>query len=173
MRSLEAPHRLEPERLGRDRVVVVVEPEQQAGRAQEGVGAQPAEERALLVPHLLRADDDVVRLEQLERLRDEVEVDRQVHVDGDQERIPRAPDELAEGEPDAALRQVEERHLPEAPAEIDAERGGGIGRSVRADQHLVLGVPSPSRNAIRRSVFGTRMASSLYTGMPTVNGVTA
>ena len=52
-----------------------------------------------------------MRLEQLERRRDEVEVDRQVHVDGDQERLPRAPDELAEGEPDAALGHVEEGHL--------------------------------------------------------------
>jgi hypothetical protein len=31
----------------------------------------------------------------------------------------------------------------------------------------------PSRYASRRSVFGTRMASSLYTGSPMVNGVIA
>ena len=52
--------------------------------------------------------------------------------------MARAADELLEGEPDAALREVKERHRLEAAREVDAERGGRVGRAVRADDHLVL-----------------------------------
>src|SRR5262249_313716 len=83
------------------------------------------------------ADDDVVGLEQRESLRNEVEVDRQVHVDRDEERLARAADELAEREPDAALWKVEERHLSEAPAEIGPERRGATRGTLPTHQHLV------------------------------------
>ena len=39
--------------------------------------------------------------------------------------------------PTPRLRQVEERHLPEAARQVGAERGGRVGRAVRADQDLV------------------------------------
>src|SRR5262249_59156767 len=50
---LEAPQRLQAEGLRRDRVVVVVEAEQQADSAQAGVRSQLAQERTLLVAHPL------------------------------------------------------------------------------------------------------------------------
>src|SRR5438552_10244117 len=53
-----------------------------------------------------------------------------------------AADELPEGEPDAALREVKERHRLEAAREVDAECGGRVGRAVRADYDLVV-APEP------------------------------
>src|SRR5438132_3195987 len=52
--------------------------------------------------------------------------------------MPRACDELAESEPDAALRDVEEAHVREAPRQVDADRRGRVGRPVRADDDLVV-----------------------------------
>src|SRR5207247_7503437 len=134
----EAPEGRHPESLSRDRVVLVGDAEEAPHAPQEELGPEPAEERAVLVPELLRAHDDVVGLEEIERGRHEGEVDRQIHVERDQQGVARAAHELAEGEPHAALRDVKERHGLEAAGEGDAERGGRGGRAVRADEHLVL-----------------------------------
>src|SRR5579871_3775207 len=115
----EAPRGLDAVALGGDRVVVVGHAEQEPCNAQERVRGEPADPRALLLAELLRPHDDLVCLEQLERPGQEGQVDREIHVDREQEGIARPPHELAEREADAAGGYVEEGHVRKAQDQVN------------------------------------------------------